>query len=286
MIVKEFYDKRTGTLTYIVYDQASNDAVIIDPVLDYNSHSGKYFFESMELILSFIESHGLTIRMILETHAHADHLTSSLFLKEKFPNAKVGIGEKITLVQKTFKEVFNIDDVSVEGSEFDLLLKENNTYQAGTLSFLVLSTPGHTPACSSYLFNEEALFVGDALFMPDSGCGRCDFPLGSAKDLFHSIKDKIFSLNPNIKVFVGHDYCPNGRSVEFVSTVEEQAKHNIKINNETAFESFVKMREERDAELDAPKLLLPSIQVNIKAGAFPKAESNGKVYLKLPLESK
>jgi len=283
MVVQEFFDKRTFTLTYVVYDRETRDAVIIDPVLDYNPNSSEYFFESQEQLLSFVKEKELRIHFILETHAHADHLSSSFFLKEKFENAKVAIGENITKVQSTFKTLMNLDDVTTEGEEFDLLLKDGESYSTGSLSFKVLSTPGHTPACCSYLFNEEALFVGDVLFMPDSGCGRCDFPMGSAADLYNSVTKKIYTLNEDVKIYVGHDYQPNGRELKFCSTVGEQQNLNNKISKDISFNDFVKFREERDKQLDAPRLLLPSIQVNIRAGRFSAPENNGTSYIKIPL---
>ncbi|MCP4913087.1 MAG: MBL fold metallo-hydrolase [Oligoflexia bacterium] len=283
MKVQEFFDQRTFTLTYVVYDLDTKDAVIIDPVLDYNPNSSEFFFESQELLSSFIASNELKIHLILETHAHADHLSSSFYLKKEFPNAQVAIGENIKKVQSTFKTLMNLEDVTTEGSEFDLLLRDGETYRAGSLSFKVLSTPGHTPACCSYLFNEEILFVGDLLFMPDSGCGRCDFPMGSATDLYESVTKKVYTLNENVKIYVGHDYQPEGRELKFCTTVGEQAERNNKISKNISLTEFVKFREERDKQLDAPRLLLPSIQVNIRAGRFSAPESNGISYLKLPL---
>ncbi len=283
MQIKHFFDADTFTLSYIVYDEASKDAVIIDPVLDYEPQGAKITRQSLEQLLKFIDKQRLNIRFILETHAHADHLTGAQDLKKKFPNAILAIGEKITVVQSTFKKIFNFhDSFKTDGSQFDRLLKEHEIVQAGSLSFKVIFTPGHTPACVSYLF-QDALFVGDALFMPDYGTGRCDFPAGSAEDLYRSIKEKIYTLPANVRIFVCHDYQPNGRRLEFQTTVADEKEKNIQLKDSTQKADFVKFRFDRDKTLSPPKLLLPSIQVNIDAGKLPGPEENGQRYLKIPL---
>ena len=283
MNIKYFFDKKTFTLTYVVYDEQSNDAIVIDPVLDYDPPSGKVTFESFEKLISFLKEKNLNLKMILETHAHADHISSSQNIKEVFPDAVLAISEHITEVQKVFKNVFNLeDDVKVDGSQFDRLLKDGETIGAGTLEFKVIHTPGHTPACASFYF-DGAVFTGDTLFMPDFGTGRCDFPDGSSKVLYDSIQRKLYELPENTKVYVGHDYMPNGRDLAFISTIKDEKLSNCHLTSDTNEAEFVEMRDQRDRQLSAPNLLLPSIQININAGHLPAAESNGIRYLKLPI---
>ena len=282
MEIKEFYDPATFTLTYVVSDEATKDAVIIDPVFDYNPNNGKVAHDSSQQVLDFVSQNNLNIHYILETHAHADHLSDSVYLKEKFPNAKLGIGENIKLVQEVFKGVFNMNDLPADGSQFDELFTDGQVVKAGSLEFKIIFTPGHTPACTSILMG-DALFTGDAIFMPDYGTGRCDFPKGDAEVLYNSIVEKIYSMPDETRLFVGHDYQPGGRELQFQTTVGESKKANIRLKGDTTKEQFVQYRKERDATLDAPRLLLPSIQVNINAGKLPTAEENGMVYLKLPV---
>lgn len=280
--VKHFFDAATFTLTFVVFDSKTNDAVIIDPVMDYDPQGSVISHEQTKSLVEFINKKDLRVHYILETHAHADHLSSSQVLKKHFPIAKVAIHEKIKDVQKVFKSVFNFSaDFKTDGSQFDYLLKDNETISAGALSVKVLHTPGHTPACASFLIADN-LFTGDALFMPDYGTGRCDFPSGSSENLFASIQ-KIYKLPDSTKVFVGHDYQPNGRALEFQSTIGEEKRSNIQLSEKTTKEDFIQFRNRRDNTLKAPRLLLPSIQVNINAGHLPKAEDNGKAYLKIPL---
>lgn len=279
--IKVFFDAATFTLSYVVYDEKSKDAVIIDSVLDFDSHSGEYSYTSAQKVVDFIKEQELELRYILETHAHADHLSASVFLKEHFPTAKIGIGKNIQIVQSEFSRLFNLD-IPTDGSQFDELFEDEQKVCAGTLEFTVLFTPGHTPACTSLLF-EDAVFTGDALFMPDYGTGRCDFPKGSAEDLYESIKNKLYNLPDETIVYTGHDYQPGGRELRFCATIKEQKESNIRLKERTTQEEFVKFRKERDATLNAPKLLLPSIQVNIDAGHLPETESNGLRYLKIPL---
>lgn len=281
--IQHFFDPGTSTLTYVVHDPQTRDAVIIDPVWDFDSASGKLSEKSVEPVLDYLKRNNLSPLWILETHAHADHLSGSQLLKNLFPHIKIAIGERITEVQKTFKTIFNLGpDFDTSGKAFDLLLKEGQTFEVGSLKFKVLFTPGHTPACASYLI-EDALFTGDALFMPDSGTGRCDFPSGSAENLYNSITQKIYSLPDSTRIFVGHDYQPQGRPLKYATNVKEQKTENIQLKAETSKSEFIDFRNQRDATLSAPKLLYPSIQVNINAGHLPKAESNGISYLKLPL---
>ncbi len=281
--VKEFFDQATWTLTYVVYDENSRDAVIIDPVWDYDPAASKLSTASAEEVASFVKEQRLKVHYILETHAHADHVSGSQVLKNYFPEAKVGIGANITQVQSVFKNVFDLDkSFPTDGSQFDLLLRENENLKAGTIEIKTLFTPGHTPACSSYVIG-EAVFTGDALFMPDYGTGRCDFPAGSANDLYESVHEKIYKLPDHYKVYVGHDYLPNGRKMQFQTTIAQEKAQNIQLNAKTTREEFVHFRTTRDRSLAAPRLLLPSVQINIDAGHLPKASGNGTPYLRIPI---
>lgn len=281
--VKEFFDKATWTLTYVVYDEQTKDAVILDPVWDYDPAASRMSSNSANLVLDFVNKNNLKVHYILETHAHADHVSGSQILKEMLPNSKIGIGAKITEVQQVFKNVFNLDpEFKTDGSQFDILLEENKILKAGSLEIKTIYTPGHTPACSSYIIG-DAVFTGDALFMPDYGTGRCDFPAGSAEQLYHSVHEKIYSLPDDLRVFVGHDYLPNGRALAFESTIAEEKKKNIQLKQETTKNQFVEFRNTRDKTLAAPRLLLPSVQVNIDAGNLPRPEENGTSYLKIPV---
>jgi glyoxylase-like metal-dependent hydrolase (beta-lactamase superfamily II) len=281
--VKEFFDKATWTLTYVVHDPSTKDAVIIDPVWDYDPAGSKLSTHSAEEVLNYVSDKQLKVHFILETHAHADHVSGSQVLKQKLPNAKIGIGAKITEVQKVFKNVFNLNpQFKTDGSQFDLLLEEGKPLHAGSLKIETLYTPGHTPACGTYVIG-DAVFTGDALFMPDYGTGRCDFPAGSADDLYSSIFNKIYQLPNQYRVFVGHDYLPNARALAFESTIGEEKTKNIQLNAETSREHFVSMRNKRDKTLAAPRLLLPSVQMNIDAGRLPEPDTNGARYLKIPV---
>jgi glyoxylase-like metal-dependent hydrolase (beta-lactamase superfamily II) len=280
--VKEFFDPATWTLTYVVYDPESQDAIVIDPVWDYDPASSRLSTSSLEAVIGFIELRNLKVHYILETHAHADHISGAQVLKTKLMNAKVGIGARITSVQTVFKDLFNLhESFRTDGGQFDVLLEEGKTLHAGRLQIETLFTPGHTPACASYLIG-DAVFTGDALFMPDYGTGRCDFPAGSANDLYDSIQ-KLFKLPDATRVFVGHDYLPGGRKLAFESSIGAEKRSNIQIHAETSRDEFVQFRTHRDKTLAAPRLLLPSVQVNIAAGHLPEAEKNGARYLKVPI---
>ena len=236
-------------------------------------------------MLNFVTSEQLRVHYILETHAHADHVSGSQVLKSKLPGSKIGIGAKITEVQKVFKDVFNLDsNFKTDGSQFDFLLEEGQQLNAGTLSIETIYTPGHTPACSSYIIG-EAVFSGDALFMPDYGTGRCDFPAGSADQLYTSVHEKLYTLPDHYRVFVGHDYMPNGRPLAFESTIGEEKSKNIQLRQETTRNQFIEFRTTRDKTLAAPRLLLPSVQINIDAGKLPTPENNGSRYLKIPVKA-
>jgi glyoxylase-like metal-dependent hydrolase (beta-lactamase superfamily II) len=281
--IKEFFDKNTWTLSYIVWDPETNDSLVIDPVMDYDTASSKVSDESAKEIIRFLRTNNLKLQMILETHAHADHLSGSQIIKTEFPAAKLAIGEKITLVQEIFKDFFGLpEEFKTDGSQFDRLLKDEEEFYAGSIKIKTLFTPGHTPACASYLI-ENHLFVGDALFMPDYGTGRCDFPGGSAIDLYHSIHDRIYQLPEETQVYTGHDYLPNGRPLKFMATIAEEKRENIQLKISTSLDEFVGFRTKRDRTLAAPKLLLPSVQVNIDAGRLPPPGINGKRYLRIPI---
>lgn len=283
--VKEFFDGATWTLTYVVYDESSKDAVIVDPVWDYDPAASKLTTSSVDDVLNFVKENNLNVHYVLETHAHADHISGSQVIKKRLPQVKVGIGAQIKEVQKLFKGFFNLgENFKADGSQFDVLLEEGKTLQAGTLKIETLYTPGHTPACASYIIGED-VFTGDALFMPDYGTGRCDFPAGSAEDLYTSVHDKLYTLPDHFRVFVGHDYPPQGRGVAFESTIGEEKRKNIQLNIETPRAQFVAFRNERDKALAAPRLLLPSVQINIDAGHLPKPEQNGTSYIKIPMRS-
>lgn len=286
MRIKEFFDKATFTLTYVVWDEATRDAIVIDPVLDYDPASSTTTEESVRQVAAFLEAERLKLLYILETHAHADHLSGSQVLKSLYPQAVVAIGARITEVQKVFKPIFDLpESFPTNGSQFDRLLNDREKLSVGSLTVEVHYTPGHTPACSSYLIG-DALFTGDALAMPDSGVGRCDFPAGSAETLYQSVTKRIYSLPDSTRVFTGHDYLTGGREMRFESTIGEQKRSNIHINGTTSQEAFVKFRTDRDRTLSAPRLLLPSVQVNIDAGHMPPAHANSRRYLSIPITKK
>ncbi len=282
--VKALFDKATSTFTYVVWDTVTRDCVVIDPVWDYDQDSSRTSDESFKNLVNFLDTEKLQPKMILETHAHADHLSGAQLVKKHFSGIPIAIGERIIEVQATFAKMFDFDDdFRADGGQFDRLLRDNEVFQVGALSIKVMQTPGHTPACSSYVIGEY-VFTGDAIFMPDSGTGRCDFPGGDARVHYHSIMKKIYSLPETMKVMVGHDYQPNGREVLFQSTVGEQKKNNIMLKGSTSEHEYVEIREARDKKLNAPKLLLPSIQVNIRAGALPApSPRSGLRYLNIPI---
>jgi len=277
-----WFDEATHTITYVVWDPATRHAAIIDPVLDYDHRSGRASHRAADTVLGFIADHDLTVHWILETHAHADHLSAAPYLKEK-TGAPVGIGEHITEVQRTFAPVFGLDDVSGDGREFDRLFRDGETFPLGALQVEVIHTPGHTPACVSYRIG-DAVFVGDTLFMPDYGTARADFPGGDARTLYRSIQ-KLLALPPQTTLYLCHDYKAPGRDhYAWQTTVADEKAGNVHIGGGVDEDSFVAMREARDATLPAPTLLLPSLQVNIRAGHLPAPEDNGRRYLKIPLK--
>ncbi len=279
--IQAFFDEPTNTVTYLVCDPATGEAAIIDPVLDYDHRSGRAGVDSADRVLAAAKSAGLKVAWILETHAHADHLSAAPYLKQQ-TGAKTGIGEHIRDVQRIFRPVFNLTDVSGDGSEFDHLFRDGERFRLGSLEVEVLHTPGHTPACISYRIG-DAVFVGDTLFMPDYGTARADFPGGDATALYRSIR-KLLALPPQTRLFMCHDYKPAGRDhYAWETTVAEELERNVHVGGNVPEHEFVTMRQARDATLAAPTLLLPSIQVNVRAGRLPAAESNGVRYLKIPM---
>lgn len=279
--IRAFFDEPTNTVSYLVWDPATLDGAVIDPVLDYDFRSGKTNVASADAILATAQKLGIKIAQVLETHAHADHLSGAPYIKLK-TGAKVCIGEHIRDVQRIFRPVFNAIDVSGDGSEFDHLFKDGERFKIGTVEAQVISTPGHTPACVSYKIG-DAVFVGDTMFMPDYGTARADFPGGDAHSLYRSIH-RILSLPAETRLFMCHDYKAPGRdSFAWETTVGEERARNVHVHEGVSEDEFVAMRTARDATLAAPLLLLPSIQVNIRAGHFPPAEVNGVHYLKVPV---
>lgn len=281
--VQHFYDPATFTLSYVVFDPKTKDAIVIDPVLDYDPLSSKTATKSLETLVRFVRENDLRVHLSLETHAHADHLSGSPYLRRVL-GAKVAIGADITKVQGVFKGVFDLgDSFAPDGSQFDLLAREGEPLTAGSITVDVISTPGHTPACVTYAV-EDALFTGDALFIEDYGTGRCDFPMGSAEDLYVSVHDKLYARPDSTRVFVGHDYQPGGRALRFETTIGKSKAENIQLKAATDKETYVSFRKARDATLAAPRLLYPSVQVNIDGGRLPKPAGNGVRYLKIPLD--
>lgn len=281
--VKAFFDPATNTVSYVVRDPEGSQAAIIDSVLDFDYASGRTDTASADAIIDWVKSEGLEVAWILETHVHADHLSAAPYIQERI-GGKIGIGDQITVVQDTFGKVFNEGtQFQRDGSQFDALFSNGDSFHIGQLRGDVLHTPGHTPACMTYVIGDAA-FVGDTLFMPDFGTARCDFPGGSAHDLYNSIQ-KILSLPDETRIFVGHDYKAPGRDkFAWESTVGAQKAKNVHIGAGKSAEEFVDMREARDATLAMPKLIVPSIQVNMRAGQLPEAEDNGTVYLKVPVD--
>ncbi len=279
--VKAFFDPPTSTVTYLVWDVATGEAAVIDPVLDYEPRPAKVSTTSAEAILKAAAERRLTLKWILETHAHADHLSAADHLR-RTTGAKVAIGEKITEVQARFGEMFGARDVVPDGRAFDRLVADGDEFKLGETPIKVMHTPGHTPGCVTYLVGDAA-FVGDTLFMPDYGTARADFPGGDASALYRSIR-RILSLPPDARIFVGHDYLPEGRDrPAWETTVSEQRARNVHIHEGVSEGEFVALRNARDAILAPPTLILPSLQVNIRAGAMPPPDDNGRVYLKLPV---
>jgi glyoxylase-like metal-dependent hydrolase (beta-lactamase superfamily II) len=277
------FDPRTWTVTYVVYEAPGSACAIIDPVLDYDPKSGRTSHTTADKVVAFVRSHQLQVKWILETHAHADHLTAAPYLKQQL-GGQTAIGQHITQVQGVFKGIFNMESsFRPDGSQFDHLFQDGEAIAVGALTGHAMNVPGHTPACVAYQFG-DAVFVGDTLFMPDVGTARCDFPGGDAKALYASTR-KILSLPPQTRLFMCHDYPPQGRPVQFETTVAEQKAKNIHVHDGISEAEFVQMRTQRDATLEMPVLILPAVQINIRAGELPPKEDNGIAYAKIPLNA-
>ena len=281
--VQPFFDPATWTITYVVHGQPGSACAIIDPVLDYDPKSGRTRTDSADKVVAFVHEQRLQVRWILETHAHADHLTAAQHLRREL-GGQIATGSNITQVQRIFKKVFNLEPgFRLDGSQFDRLLTDGETLVIGSLEVQALAVPGHTPSCMAYRVG-DAVFVGDTLFMPDVGTARCDFPGGNAGTLYRSVH-RLLALPPSTRLFMCHDYPPGGREPQWESTVADQLARNIHIHDGVTQEQFVAMRKARDATLQMPNLILPSIQVNIRAGQMPPVEANGTAYLKIPLNA-
>ncbi len=281
--VHGIFDPATWTVTYVVYEKEGSECAVIDSVLDYDPKSGRTRTNSADKVIAFVREKQLKLTWILETHAHADHLTAAPYLQQHL-GGKTAIGDHISTVQQVFKGVFNLEpEFATDGSQFDHLLKDGETFSIGALSVSTMFVPGHTPACVAYQIG-DAVFVGDTMFMPDVGTARCDFPGGDARTLYASVR-KILSLPDETRLFMCHDYPPNDRPVAFETTVGEQRRKNIHVHDGISETQFVEMRSKRDATLEMPVLILPSVQVNIRAGHLPPAEPNGVSYLKIPMNA-
>ena len=279
--VTAFFDALTNTVTYVVKDPHSASCAIVDSVMDIDYAAGRITYGSADQIIAFVQKHGLKVEWLIETHVHADHLSGAPYLQGKL-GGKIGIGEKITVVQDTFGKVFNEGtEFQRDGSQFDQLFKDGDEYKIGTMTAFAMHTPGHTPACMTHVIGNAA-FVGDTLFMPDGGSARADFPGGDARTLYRSIQ-RVLSLPGGMRLFMCHDYGPNGRDIRWETTVAEQRAHNIHVKDGISEDQFVKVREARDATLAMPKLIIPSLQVNMKAGALPAPDESGKRFLKVPI---
>ena len=281
--VKAFFDPATWTVSYVVFDAPGGHCALVDSVLDYDPKSGRTRTDSADQLIAFVREQNLTVDWILETHAHADHLSAAPYLR-KHLGGKIAIGGKITQVQNVFKGIFHLEpEFATNGSQFDHLFEDGDTFAIGTLQAQALSVPGHTPACMAYQVG-DAVFVGDTLFMPDVGTARCDFPGGNAHTLYQSVR-KLLSLPPETRLFMCHDYPPEGREAQWECTVADQRARNIHVHDGVREAEFVAMRTKRDAGLAMPVLILPSVQVNIRAGELPPPEANGVSYLKIPLNA-
>jgi glyoxylase-like metal-dependent hydrolase (beta-lactamase superfamily II) len=281
--VHGIFDPATWTVTYVVHAGPGSACAVIDSVLDYDPKSGRTRTRSADQVIAYVREHRLQVAWILETHAHADHLSAAPYLKREL-GGRIAIGSRITQVQQVFKGLFNLEPgFDTDGSQFDRLLADGEHFAIGGLSGEVMAVPGHTPACVAYRIG-DAVFVGDTLFMPDVGTARCDFPGGDARTLYASTR-KLLSLPPETRLFMCHDYPPNGRPVAFETTVAEQRAKNIHLHDGIDEAQFVEMRTRRDATLEMPTLILPAVQINIRAGHMPPAEANGVAYLKIPLNA-
>jgi len=278
--IKAFFDEATNTISYIVKDPNSNACAIVDSVMDINYAAGRITYDHADQMIDYVQSNGLKLEWLIETHVHADHLSAAPYIQQKL-GGKIGIGEKITVVQDTFGKVFNEGtEFQRDGSQFDRLFKEGDTYKIGGMTAFAMHTPGHTPACMVHVIGDAA-FVGDTLFMPDGGSARADFPGGDAATLYDSIQ-KVLTLPDETRLFMCHDYGPNGRDIQWETTVADEKEHNIHVGKGKTKEDFVKFRTERDAQLAVPNLIIPSLQVNMRAGEVPR-DKDGHMTLKVPV---
>ncbi|WP_193142309.1 MULTISPECIES: MBL fold metallo-hydrolase [unclassified Meridianimarinicoccus] len=278
--VKGFFDEATNTITYVVKDPGSNSCAIVDSVMDIDYAAGRITYDNADAVIAYVQDNGLKLEWLLETHVHADHLSAAPYIQEKL-GGKIGIGEKITVVQDTFGKVFNEGtEFQRDGSQFDALFTDGDTYKIGGMTGFTMHTPGHTPACMVHVIGDAA-FVGDTLFMPDGGSARADFPGGDAGELYDSIQ-KVLALPDETRLFMCHDYGPNGRDIQWETTVAEEKAHNIHVGGGKSKDEFVKFRTERDAQLAMPKLIIPSLQVNMRAGEIPE-DKDGRPMLKVPV---
>lgn len=281
--IQAFFDDATWTVSYIVFDEPGGHCALVDSVLDYDPKSGRTDTHSAERLIEFVQSQGLTVQWILETHAHADHLSAAHYLRHRL-GGQIAIGAAITQVQKVFKAIFHLEpEFRPDGSQFDRLLHDGEEFPIGGLTAKALSVPGHTPACMAYQVG-DAVLVGDTLFMPDIGTARCDFPGGDARTLYQSVH-KLLQLPPQTRLFMCHDYPPAERAAAWQSTVADQRTHNIHVHDGVTEDAFVQLRTRRDVTLEMPVLILPSVQINIRAGAMPPTEENGVAYLKIPVNA-
>jgi glyoxylase-like metal-dependent hydrolase (beta-lactamase superfamily II) len=279
--VTAFFDEATNTVTYVVKDPQSKACAVVDSVMDIDYAAGRITYDHADQIIEHIRKNDLKLEWIIETHVHADHLSAAPYIQEKL-GGKLGIGDRITIVQDTFGKVFNEGtEFQRDGSQFDRLFKDGDSYTIGSMTAYAMHTPGHTPACMTHVIGDAA-FVGDTLFMPDGGSARADFPGGDARELYRSIK-RVLALPDETRLFICHDYGPNGRDIKWETTVAEERRHNIHVRDGISEDEFVAMREARDATLDMPKLIIPSLQVNMRAGHLPPEEDDGKTYLKVPV---
>ncbi|MFP1633062.1 MBL fold metallo-hydrolase [Zhengella sp. ZM62] len=279
--VTAFFDEPTNTISYVVKDPASKACAVIDSVMDIDYAAGRITYDGADRIIDFIKENGLKLEWIIETHVHADHLSAAPYIQGKL-GGKLGIGENIRIVQDTFGKIFNEGtEFQRDGSQFDRLFTDGDSYQIGAMTAHVMHTPGHTPACMTHVIGDAA-FVGDTLFMPDGGSARADFPGGDARTLYKSIK-RVLSLPGETRLFMCHDYGPNGRDIQWETTVAAEREHNIHVRDGVSEDEFVAMREARDATLDMPKLIIPSLQVNMRAGQLPPKDESGKTFLKVPV---
>ncbi len=280
--VTAFFDDATNTISYVVEDPVSKACAVVDSVMDIDYAAGRITYDHADAIIAYVREHGLTCEWLIETHVHADHLSAAPYIQQKL-GGKLGIGEKITVVQETFGKIFNEGtEFQRDGSQFDRLFQDGDSYMIGTLTAHVVHTPGHTPACMTHIIGDAA-FVGDTLFMPDGGTARADFPGGDARALYSSIR-RILDLPDAMRLFMCHDYGPNGREIRWETTVAEERKHNIHVKDGTSEDAFVAMREARDRTLAMPRLIIPSLQVNMKAGRLPEPDAAGTRFLKVPID--